>query len=103
MSEKIVTKLKLERHKNPCPYCIVYVQDEHKVMVNEQCLVKFKIENYQDEVLCDFIPMDICHMLLGTLWQFDRHAIHDGCANIYTLTKDGLSIIAANAKISVGM
>ena len=40
------------------------MQDDHKVMVNVQCLVKFKIGSYQDEVLCDVILMDICHMLL---------------------------------------
>ena len=50
--------------------------------------MKFKIGSYQDEVLFDFIPMDICHMLLGRLWQFDRHVVHDGHANNYTLTKD---------------
>ena len=66
------------------------MQDDHKVLVNEQCLVKFKIGGYQDEVLCDIIPMDICHMLLGRPWQFDRHAVHDGHANTYTLTKDGV-------------
>ena len=48
-----------------------------------------QIGSYQDEVLCDVIPMDICHMFLGRLWQFDRHVVHDGCANTYTLTKDG--------------
>ena len=53
-------------------------------------LVKFKIGSYQDEVLCDVIPMDICHMLLGRPWQFDRHVVHDGCANNYSLTKDGV-------------
>ena len=29
-------------------------------------------------------------MLLGRPWQFDRHAVHDGCTNTYTLTKDGV-------------
>ena len=29
-------------------------------------------------------------MLFGRPWQFDRHAIHDGRANTYTLTKDGV-------------
>ena len=29
-------------------------------------------------------------MLLGRLWKFDTHAIHDGHANTYTLTKDGV-------------
>ena len=52
--------------------------------------MKFKIGSYQDEVLCDVIPMHICHMLLGRPWQFDRHDVYDGHANTYNLTKDGV-------------
>ena len=52
--------------------------------------MKFKIGSYQDEVLCDVIPMDICHMLLGRPWWFDRHVVHDGHANTYTLPNDGV-------------
>ena len=33
--------------------------------------------------------MDVCHVLLGRPWQFDRKAIHDGRRNTYTLEKDG--------------
>ena len=33
--------------------------------------------------------MDVCHILLGRLWQFDRKFIHDGRKNIYTLEKNG--------------
>ena len=88
VSEKMVTKLKLKRQKHPCPYRIAWVQDDHKVMVNEQCLVKFKIGSYQDEVLCDVIHMSISHMLLGRLWQFEKHVLHDGSVDTYTLIKD---------------
>ena len=59
-------------------------------MVSEQCLVKFKIESYQNEVLCDVILMDICHMLLGRPWQFDKHVVPNGHVNTCTLTKDGV-------------
>ena len=52
--------------------------------------MKFKIGSYQDEVLCDVTLMDICHMLLGRPWQFDRHVVYDGHANTHTLTKDGV-------------
>ena len=38
----------------------------------------------------DVFPMDICHMLLGRPWQFERDDVHDGHANTYTLTKDGV-------------
>jgi hypothetical protein len=33
--------------------------------------------------------MDVCHILLGRPWQFDRNAIHDGRKNTYTLEKNG--------------
>ena len=65
VSETMVTKLKLKRQKHLRPYRIAWVKDDHKVMVNEQCSMKFKIGSYQDEVLCDIIPMDICHIFLG--------------------------------------
>ena len=52
--------------------------------------MKFNIGSYHDEVFCDIIPMDICHMLMGRLWQFDRHVVHDERENTYTLTKDGV-------------
>ena len=29
-------------------------------------------------------------MLWSRPWQFDKHIVHDGCANTYTLTKDGV-------------
>jgi hypothetical protein len=34
-------------------------------MVSQQCQVEFKIGGYKDEILCDVIPMDVCHILLG--------------------------------------
>ena len=52
--------------------------------------MKFKIGGYHDEVLCDIISMDAFHMLLGRPWQFDRCAVHDGHANTYSVTKDGM-------------
>jgi hypothetical protein len=33
--------------------------------------------------------MDVCHLLLGRLWQYDRNVIHDGTKNTYTLEKNG--------------
>ena len=43
---KMVTKLNLKRQKHPHPYRIAWVQVDHKVMVNEKCLVKYKIGSY---------------------------------------------------------
>jgi hypothetical protein len=40
-------------------------------------------------ILCNFIPMDVCHLLLGRLWKYDINVIHDGRMNTYTLEKNG--------------
>jgi hypothetical protein len=42
-----------------------------------------------DEILCDVIPMDVCHILLVRPWKYDRKVIHDGINNTYTLEKNG--------------
>ena len=50
---------------------------------------EFKIGHYFDEVLCDIMPMDCCHIFLGRPWQYDRHDVHDGRLNQYTLWVNG--------------
>jgi hypothetical protein len=32
--------------------------------------------------------MDVCHLLLGRPWKYDRNVIHDGRKNTYTLEKN---------------
>jgi hypothetical protein len=71
------------------PYKVLWLQKGHQVTVTKQCLVEFKIGGYRDEILCDVIPMDVCHILLGRLWQYDRNVVHDGRKNTYTLEKNG--------------
>jgi hypothetical protein len=58
-------------------------------MVTKQCLVEFKIGGYRYEIMCDVIPMDVCHIFFGRPWHFDRNVIHDGRKNTYTLEKNG--------------
>ena len=40
--------------------------------MNKQVLVSFSIGKYEDEVLCDVVPMQAGHLLLGRPWKFDR-------------------------------
>jgi hypothetical protein len=57
--------------------------------MNEQCKVKFHIGSYNDEVLCDIIPMEFCHIVLGRLWKYEKKSIHDGRRNTYSLKNNG--------------
>ncbi|KAL5798299.1 hypothetical protein ACOSQ2_003119 [Xanthoceras sorbifolium] len=55
-----------------------------EVRVNKQVLVSFSIGKYKDKVVCDVVPMNAGHILLGRPWQFDRHVTHDGYTNRYS-------------------
>jgi len=81
--------MELETIIHPSPYRVSWLQKGHQVNVTKQCLVEFKIGGYKDEILCDVIPMDVCHLLLGRPWQYDRNIVHDGRKNTYTLEKNG--------------
>jgi hypothetical protein len=85
----MVEKLELETVAHPSPYKVLWLQKGHQVTITKQCLVEFKIGGYRDEILCDVIPMDVCHLLLGRPWQYDKNVVHDGRKNTYTLEKNG--------------
>jgi hypothetical protein len=68
VSTEMVEKLELETTAHLTPYKVSWLQKGHQVIVTKQCLVEFKIGGYRDEILCDVIPMDVCHVLLGRPW-----------------------------------
>ena len=78
-------KLSLPLLKHPRPYKLQWLNESGGVKVTHQVLVSFQIGKYEDEVLCDVVPMEATHLLLGRPWQFDRRATHDGYTNKYTI------------------
>ncbi|MCS5023605.1 hypothetical protein L2V44_13980, partial [Staphylococcus aureus] len=82
-STELVEKLKLQTLRHPNPYKLQWLNDSGEVRVTRQVLVSFSIGRYKDEVLCDVVPMQACHILLGRPWQFDRRVTHDGHTNRY--------------------
>ncbi|XP_074313684.1 uncharacterized protein LOC141648874 [Silene latifolia] len=88
-STMLVDKLALSTLLHPIPYTLHWLDDGNKVKVTKQVRVNFVIGPYRDEILCDVIPMDACHLLLGRSWQFDRSVVHDGRSNELTLVLEG--------------
>jgi hypothetical protein len=89
VSIEMVEKMELETIEHPIPYRVSWLQKGNQVNVTKQCLVEFKIGGYKNEILCDVIPMDVFHLLLGRPWKYDRNVIHDGRKNTCTLEKNG--------------
>ena len=96
VSRTMVDKLQLPTRRHPSPYSIGWIRDVGETKVTEQCVITFCIgNNYKDEVLCDIVDMDACHMLLGRPWQFDLNTTHKGKDNTYTFYKDKVKIVLA--------
>jgi hypothetical protein len=68
ISTEMVEKLELKTAAHPNSYKVSWLQKGHQMMVSQQCQVEFKIGGYRDEILCDVILMDVCHILLGRQW-----------------------------------
>ncbi|XP_051130355.1 uncharacterized protein LOC127250921 [Andrographis paniculata] len=84
VSELAVRKLNLLTTPHPKPFKLQWVSNYGDLNVNKQVTVPIKIKNYEDQVVCDVLPMQACHILLGRPWQFDRKAHHDGYLNRYS-------------------
>ena len=91
-STTLVSKLKLSTVKHGKPYRLQWLNDSGEVKVTKQVVVPFSIGKYVDEVLCDVVPMQESHILLGRPWQCKRKAIHDGVKNRYNIVRDGKTI-----------
>ena len=83
-STTMVDKLGLPTILHPKPYKLQWLNNSGELRVTKQVLVAFRIGKYEDEVLCDVVPMQAGHLLLGRPWQFDRRVKHDGFTNKYS-------------------
>ncbi|KAJ9548662.1 hypothetical protein OSB04_021205 [Centaurea solstitialis] len=96
VATSMVEKLGLPIQDHPDPYQVTWLKKGNLLKVTHKCLVQFSIGNkYVDELWCEVIPMDACHLLLGRPWLYDRRVKHDGFRNTYTFKKDGLNITLA--------
>ncbi|PKI65503.1 hypothetical protein CRG98_014113 [Punica granatum] len=100
ISTTMVEKLHLKVEPHPDPYKLSWLKKDNDVHVNKRCLVQFSIgTHYKDEIMCDVVPMNACHLLLGQPWLYDRRVIYDGFKNTYSFVKEGVKIILAPCRM----
>jgi len=85
----MVSKLNLPTVPHPLPYTLCWLEKGNEVHVSKQALVNYSIGGFKDEVLCEVLPMDTCHLLLGRPWQFDKETTHHGRSNTYSFADKG--------------
>ena len=89
VSKGLVDSLSLPTWKHPQPHCVEWLYNSGKLKVTHKVRLKFSVGTYEDTVICDVLPMDACHLLLGRPWQFDRRSTHEGRSNVYSLWHKG--------------
>ena len=74
--------------------------------MTKQCKVKFVIAfELVDEVELDVIPLDICGIVLGSPYLYDRKAVFFRHENKYQITKYGVEyiVISHQTKVSASL
>lgn len=76
VSQEAITKLGMSTENHPRPHKLSRFKKGNEVIVNSRCLISFSIDNkYFDNVLCNVVVMDACHLLLDRLWQYDHKVV----------------------------
>lgn len=54
--------------------------------MDKHCLVSFSIgKRYFDNILCEVLTINVCHILLGRPWQHNMSVLYDKRHNTYAL------------------
>ncbi|GJW70207.1 putative nucleotidyltransferase, ribonuclease H [Tanacetum coccineum] len=93
IAAEAVQKLGLKTENHPKPYKLHWLKKGDEVTVSKRVHVPFSVGNtYKDNVWCDVVPMDACHLLLGRPWEYDRDITHNGRTNTYSFLFGGVKI-----------
>ena len=102
-STTMVEKLRLPTTKHPRPYKLHWLNVNGAIRVDEQVLISFSIGKYKDEVLCDVVPMQASHMLLGQPWQVERQVNYNGVSNKYSFKMNESGVEKKESNESIGV
>jgi hypothetical protein len=74
------------------------------LQVTKKCVLKFAItEKFMDEVELDVVPLDICGIVLGSPYLYDRKAVFYREQNKYHLFKDDVEYIVRAHKTKTNL
>nr|GEU68731.1 putative reverse transcriptase domain-containing protein [Tanacetum cinerariifolium] len=93
IAEEAVQKLGLKIENRPKPYKLQWFKKGREVTVSKRVHVPFLVgTTYKDNVWCDVMAIDACHLLLGRPWEYDCDITHNGKTNTYSFLFGGVKI-----------
>ncbi|GJR36909.1 hypothetical protein Tco_1212593 [Tanacetum coccineum] len=101
ISSSLVERLGLETTPHPRPYSLGWIKKDVDTQVNRQCKFRFAITNqFIDEVTCEVVPLDICQVIFGSPYLWERDEVYFRRAQKYELEKDGKKYIVNKSNIT---
>eukprot|EP00253_Pinus_taeda_P034949 PITA_34949 len=89
--EAIVNKLGLVTTPHKKPYPLGWSNDKAQLQVTRQCKLRFSFRSaFVNEVELDIIPLDICGIVLGNPYLYNKKAIFYRAENRHLLVKVGI-------------
>ncbi|KAJ9552803.1 hypothetical protein OSB04_016848 [Centaurea solstitialis] len=83
VAQKLVDHLGLSTQPYKSPYALGWVKKGPQARVTQVCKVPLSIgKYYKEDMLCDVLDMDTCHIFLGRPWQYDNNVTHKGRDNV---------------------
>ncbi|XP_076913989.1 uncharacterized protein LOC143572824 [Bidens hawaiensis] len=68
-------------------------------MITKRALVSYSVgTTYKDDIWCDVVSMDACHLLLGRPCEYERNIEHNGWFNSYNFLFGGVKITLVPSK-----
>jgi hypothetical protein len=89
ISKAMVAALGLSTWRIPEPKHLEWLNSCGMLKVTHKVRVPFTVGDYVDEVECYVLPLEVCGLLLGRPWQYDRNVTYAGRANTYSFVHDG--------------
>ena len=79
VSDEVIRKLHMTTEPHPRPYKLTWIDQRSDAPTSKRSLMSFSIGTiYKDQIWCDVVSMDACHLLLGRSWLYDRRVMYDG-------------------------
>ncbi|KAK1660481.1 hypothetical protein QYE76_048640 [Lolium multiflorum] len=89
ISKAMVAALGLSTWRLPEPKRLEWLNSCGMLKITHKVRVPFTVDDYVDEIDCDVFPLEVCGLLLGLPWQYDRNVTHAGRANTYSFMHVG--------------
>jgi len=68
-SSRLVDKLSLTIKPRPKHYKLQWINNDGGIVVKDQVSVKIFIGKYEEQVICDVVPIEVRDILLGRPWN----------------------------------